>query len=164
MNSDSWGPLVVSLCGALVAAVSFSILGTAGWRSFARAYPDRPFRAESTHRLRGFVGEPFFWSGGLALVAMGEEGLRLVPAFPVRRLMPVVVVPWSAVTTFQWIRRLFGPDIVRLGVAGSAFPLCITGFLWRQSGLISRFQECWEEHRSGSRQASDPRVNPGQSC
>jgi hypothetical protein len=73
--------------------------------------------------------------------------------------MPVVVVPWSEVTTFQWIRRLFSPDIVRLGVAGSAFPLCITGFLWRQSGLISRLQEYWEEYRLGTRQSSASREN-----
>ncbi|HSI13171.1 MAG TPA: hypothetical protein VK961_14060, partial [Chthoniobacter sp.] len=88
-------------------------------------------------------------------IGMGEVGLRFVPLFPLRRLLPVVVVPWSAITTFQRVRRLFGPDIVRLGIAGSAFPLYITGFLWRENGIISQLQEYWEGHRSGSIRASD---------
>jgi hypothetical protein len=147
MNSDSWGPLIVSLCGALVAAVAFTVLGTTGWREFARAFPDRPFQTQLTYQgFRGYVGQAPFWSGGPVLVAVGEAGLRLVPIFPVRRLLPVVVVPWSAITTFQSVRPLFAKNFIRLGVAGAMFPLCISGFLERQGGVMSRLQEYWEAH------------------
>lgn len=156
MSSDSWVPLIVSVCSALIAAVSFSYLGSVGWREFARAYPDRAFRAESASGgVRAYVGESPFPSGGRARVEIGEDGLRLVPIFPMRRLMPAVVVPWSVVTAFQRVRDgLTCQDEARLSISGAAFRLCIRSRS-RRGEVISALERYWEQSRKGFLSTAD---------
>ena len=156
MNSDSWVPLIVSVCCGSIAAVSFPYLSTVGWREFARVYPDRPLRAKSIREVAwAYVGESPFPSGGRAWVEIAEDGLRLVPVFPMRRLAPVVVVPWGVVTAFHRIHHVFtSQDEARLSIAGATFRLCIRSRS-RRGEVISVLERYWEQSGKGFLSTAD---------